>query len=51
MYKYNMYMNMFKDFMEQLQHGFSYSTPRVGNDRLQKSTKSLLSALQLICIN
>ena len=35
-----------KDFMGQLQHGFSDSTPRVGSDRLQNSAKSLLSALQ-----
>ena len=34
-----------KDFMEQQQHGFSNSTPRAGSDRLQKSAKSLLSAL------
>ena len=34
--------------MEQQQHGFSDSTPRAGSDRLQKSAKSLLSALQLI---
>ena len=33
--------------MEQQQHGFSDSTPRVSSDRLQKSAKSLLSALQL----
>ena len=38
-----------KDFMEQ-HHGFSDSTPRAGSDRLQKSTKSLLSALQLMSI-
>jgi len=28
--------------MEQLQHGFSDSTPREGSDKLQKSAKSLL---------
>ena len=37
--------------MEQQQHGFSDSTPRAGSDRLQKSPKSLLSALQLISIS
>ena len=36
--------------MEQQQHGFSDSTPRVGSDRLQKTAKSLLSALQLMSI-
>ena len=36
--------------MEQQKHGFSDSTPRAGSDRLQKSTKSLLSALQLMSI-
>ena len=40
-----------KDFIEQQQHGFSDSTPRAGSDRLQKSAKSLLSALQLMSIN
>ena len=40
-----------KDFMEQQQHGFSDSTPRAGSDRLQKSAKSLLSALQLMSIS
>ena len=39
-----------KDFMEQQQHGCSDSTPRAGSDRLQKSGKSLLSALQLMSI-
>ena len=39
-----------KDFMEQLQHGFSDSTPRAGSNRLQKSAKSLLSALNLMSI-
>jgi len=34
--------------MEQQQHGFSDSMPRAGSDKLQKSAKSLLSALQLI---
>ena len=34
--------------MEQQQQGFSDSTPRAGSDRLQKSAKSLLSALQLV---
>jgi len=33
------------------QHGFSDSTPRAGNDRLQKSAKNLLSALQLMSIS
>ena len=37
--------------MEQQQHGFSDSTPRAGSDRLQKSAKSLLSALQLMYIS
>ena len=37
---------MLKDFMEQLRQGFSDSTPKAGSDRLQKSAKSLLSALQ-----
>ena len=37
-----------KDFMEQQQHSFSDSTPRAGSDRLQKSSNSLLSALQLM---
>ena len=37
--------------MEQQQHGFSDSTPRAGSDILQKSTKSLLSALQLLSIS
>ena len=32
--------------MEQQQHGFSDSTPRAGSDRLQISSKSLLSALK-----
>ena len=36
--------------MEQQQQGFSDSTPRAGSDRLQKSTKSLFSALQLMSI-
>ena len=38
--------------MEQQQHGFSNSTPRVDldSDRSQKSAKSLLSALQLMSI-
>ena len=36
--------------MEQLQHGFSDSTPRAGSNRLQKSAKSLLSALKLMSI-
>ena len=39
-----------KDFMEQLQHGFSDSTPRAGSNRLQKSAKSLLSELNLMSI-
>ena len=29
---------------EEKQHGFSFSTPRAGGDRLQKSAKSLLGA-------
>ena len=33
--------------MDQQQHGFSDSTPRVGSERLQKSAKSLL-VLQLM---
>ena len=37
--------------MEQLQQCFSYSTPRADSDGLQKSAKSLSSALQLISIN
>ena len=37
--------------MEQQQQGFSDSTPRAGSDRLQKSAKSLLSALQLMSIS
>ena len=40
-----------KDFMEQQQHGFSDSTPRADSDRLQKSAKGLLSALQLMSIS
>ena len=36
---------MLKDFMEQLRQSFSDST-KSGSDRLQKSAKSLLSALQ-----
>ena len=34
--------------MEQMQLGFSYSTPKAVSDRIKKSGKSLLSALQLI---
>ena len=34
--------------MEQQQHGFDDSTPRAGSERLQKSAKSLLRALQLM---
>ena len=37
--------------MEQQQHGVSDSMPRAGRDRLQKSAKSLLSALQLMTIS
>ena len=37
--------------MEQLNQSFSGSTPRAGGDKLQKSGKSLLSALQLISIS
>ena len=40
-----------KDFMEQQQHGFSNSTPRAVSDRLQKSAKSFISALQLMSIS
>ena len=40
-----------KDFMEQQQHGFSNSTPRADSDRLQKSAKSFISALQLMSIS
>ena len=40
-----------KEFMEQQQHGFSGSMPRAGIDRLQKSAKSLLIALQLMLIS
>ena len=40
-----------EDFMEQQQYSFSDSTPRTGSDRLQKSSKSLLSALQLMSIS
>ena len=36
--------------MEQQQHGMSDLTPRAGSDRLLKSSKSLLSALQLMFI-
>ena len=39
-----------KDFMEKQQHVYSDSTPRVGSDRLQKSAKGLLSALQLMSV-
>jgi len=34
--------------MEQQQHGFSDSKPSAVSDGLQKSAKSLLSALQLM---
>ena len=37
-----------RDFMEQLRQDFSDSTPKVGSERFKKSTKSLISALQLI---
>jgi hypothetical protein len=37
--------------MEQQQHGFSDSTPRLGSDRLKKLAKSLLSTLQLMSIS
>ena len=40
-----------KRLYEQQQHGLSDSTPRAGSDKLQKSTKSLLSALQLMSIS
>ena len=32
-------------------HDFSDSTPRAGSDRLQKSSKSLLSALQILSLS
>ena len=37
--------------MEQQQHGLRELTPRAGSDRLQKSAKSLLRALQLLSIS
>ena len=37
--------------MEKLHQSFSDSTPKAGSDRLQKSAKILLSALQLISIS
>ena len=37
--------------MEQKQHDFSDSAPRAGSDRLEKSAKKLLSALQLMSIS
>ena len=37
--------------MEQQQHSLRDSTPRAVSDRLQKSAKSLLSALKLIYIS
>ena len=40
-----------KGFMEKQRHDFSDSTPRAGSDRLEKSAKSLLSALQLKSIS
>ena len=40
-----------KDFMEQQQHGFSDSKPKAGSDRLKKSAKSLITALQLMSIS
>ena len=46
-----MLVDMRKDFIEQQQHGFSDSTPRADSDRLQKSAKSLLCALQLMSIS
>ena len=36
--------------MDQQQHSFSDSKPRAGSDRLQKSAKSFLGALQLMSI-
>ena len=46
----NIFSNL-KVFMEQQKHSFSDSTPRVGSDRLQKSSKSLLCALQIMSIS
>ena len=40
-----------KYFMEKQQHGFSESTLRAGSDRLQKSSKSLLIALQIMSLS
>ena len=37
--------------MEQQQHSLRDSTPRAVSDRLQKSAKSLLSALELMYIS
>ena len=37
--------------MEQLQKGFSDSTPKVGRDMIYKTAKSLLCTLQLISIS
>ena len=37
--------------MEQQQNGFSGSTPMAGSNRLEKSPKSLPSALQLMFIS
>ena len=37
--------------MKQQQHCLSDLTPRAGSDRLKKSAKSLLSALQLMSIS
>ena len=37
----------FHDFMKQQKHGFSNSTPRVGSDRLQKSSKDCLMHYKL----
>ena len=34
-----------KDFIEQLQQGFSDSTPKAGSDKFKKAAKSLISAL------
>jgi hypothetical protein len=48
--EFSLLNGLLKD-LEQHQHGFSDSTPRAGSDRLQKSAKSLLSALQLMSIS
>ena len=40
-----------KDFMEQLQQGFSDSTPKAGSDGLKKSAKRFIRAIELIYIS